>query len=298
MSATDWLKTISRLSVYRAKGGPAPHKPLLLLVAFELAERGLLPMGILPLTPDLAFRFNTYFSVVAHRRTQLPDVRFPFYHLRRENFWAPLSKDSSPATDPMHAVAVQPNADFVDFAMDAGCRATARRLLISQYFEPSERAALYALIGLAPPDTASCDPARAEELEECRGKGREARFRLDVVAAYNYACALTGLRITTTAVGNIVDAAHIHQFSRSRNNDARNGIALCKNAHWLFDNGLWTLDDDYRVLVAVGCFSEDSPDQRRLVDYTGEQIRLPADRRLWPEARHLAWHRQHRFQVA
>ena len=78
------------------------------------------------------------------------------------------------------------------------------------------------------------------------------------VAAYNYTCALTRYRLTTIAGGSIVDAAHIHQFSDSRNNDPRNGLALCKNAHWLFDNGLWTLTDDYKVIVAEGRFAEDA----------------------------------------
>ena len=76
--------------------------------------------------------------------------------------------------------------------------------------------------------------------------------------------ALTGYRLTTVSAGSIVDGAHIHQFSDSRNNDPRNGLALCKNAHWLFDNGLWTLADDYSVIVAAGRFSEDSPDQKPL----------------------------------
>ena len=79
-----------------------------------------------------------------------------------------------------------------------------------------------------------------------RERGREARFRLTVVPAYNYTCALTGYRLTTVGSGSIVDAAHIHQFSDSRNNHPQNGIALCENAHWLFDQGLWSLTDDYR----------------------------------------------------
>jgi putative restriction endonuclease len=49
-----------------------------------------------------------------------------------------------------------------------------------------------------------------------------------------------------------VDAAHIHQFADSRNNDPRNGLALSKNAHWLFDNGLRALTDDFKVIVAEG----------------------------------------------
>ena len=72
------------------------------------------------------------------------------------------------------------------------------------------------------------------------------------------AVALTGYRVTTISGGAIVDAAHIHQFSDSRNNDPRNGIAALGQeslTHWLFDAGLWTLDDDYRVLVALGGIS-------------------------------------------
>ena len=56
----------------------------------------------------------------------------------------------------------------------------------------------------------------------------------------------------TISSGSNIDAAHIHQFSDSRNNDVRNGIALSKNAHWLFDEGLWTIADDYTVKVALG----------------------------------------------
>lgn len=77
--------------MYRAKGGPAPHKPLLLLLVLKLAEKGELA-ETLPLTPELAFRFATFYSVVVHRRSQRPDVRMPFYHLRSEGFWRSLDE--------------------------------------------------------------------------------------------------------------------------------------------------------------------------------------------------------------
>jgi predicted restriction endonuclease len=60
----QWLARLAKLKVDRASGDPAPHKPLLLLVVLELAEQGLLPHQELPLTPELAFRFNTYWSMV------------------------------------------------------------------------------------------------------------------------------------------------------------------------------------------------------------------------------------------
>jgi putative restriction endonuclease len=38
MNAEYWLAKLANLLVDRARGDPAPHKPLLLLVVLELAE--------------------------------------------------------------------------------------------------------------------------------------------------------------------------------------------------------------------------------------------------------------------
>ena len=256
----DWLVRISKLNVYKAKGGPAPHKPLLLLVLLEMAEKGLLPETPLLLTPELAFRFCTYWPIVAHRRTQPADVRLPFHHLHTDGFWSVLTGDHKPSPDVSLTRYANPDPSFRNAMDDPIWRASARRLLIAKYFEPAERIALYTLVGLAIPnedeimrDASFTSPSAARE------QGREARFRLTVVPAHNYTCALTGYQLTTVATSSIVDAAHIHRFSNSRNNDPRNGIALCKNAHWLFDNGLWTLTDEYQVVVARGHFVEIKP---------------------------------------
>lgn len=72
-----WLSKFSKLRVDRARGDPAPHKPLLLLALCDLAEQGALPHGTLPLSPELAFRFYTYWTIVAGRRHQRPDIVIP-----------------------------------------------------------------------------------------------------------------------------------------------------------------------------------------------------------------------------
>lgn len=126
-------------------------------------------------------------------------------------------------------------------------------------------------------------------------RGREARFRLTVVPAYNYTCALTGYRCVTVDAGSVVDAAHIHQFSNSHNNHPQNGIALSKNAHWLFDQGLWSLTDDYMVIVASDRFYESGNEAHLLHRTCGKQIHLPLDRNYWPDKGYLAWHRERKF---
>jgi putative restriction endonuclease len=261
----QWFAKLAKLHVYRTKGGPAPHKPLLLLVVLELAEQGLLRKE-LALTPELAFRFYGYWKIVAHRRTQKPEIRLPFFYLKSDGFWTVFDRDGKPAASARSAAYACVVADFLVLAQDPAAREKARRILIATYFQPDEQVALYTLVGLPVPTESEREAdATYRSPEEARKQGRESRFRLDVVAAYDYTCALTGYRVATISAGSIVDAAHIHQFADSRNNDPRNGLALCKNAHWLFDNGLWTLSDDYLVIVAVGRFAEDSRDQKPLL---------------------------------
>jgi putative restriction endonuclease len=292
-----WLKVVSNLRVDR-KGTVAPHKPLLLLVIAELAEQGKLSDKILPLTGELVFRFLAYWTVVAERRPQRPDIHLPFYHMRGDGCWLPLDADGRPTLERRRAAAADLDETFFACLNDADFRQQMRRILIAKYFvDFAERAALYQLVGLAmPPEAIVREDARL--YEAARERGREARFRLTVVPAYNYTCALTRYRLVTIDSGSIVEAAHIHQFADSRNNHPRNGIALCKNAHWMFDEGLWSLDDDYRVIIDRKRFDESGAEELLLSHKANTRILLPADRHYWPDKAHLAWHRKyHAFEV-
>lgn len=289
-----WLAILGRLRVDR-KAGLAPHKPLLLLTVAELVEQGLLREPLLRLTGDLTFRFLALWPVVAARRTQPPDIRLPFFHLRGDGVWEPLNDRREATTDRNQVGYAAIEESFFACLADPGFRRRMRQLLIITYFsDPAERAALFDLTGTDDEGaTELCESAA--RFEEARRIGREVRFRLTVVPAYDYTCALTGYRLVTIGAGSIVDAAHIHQFASSRNNDPRNGIALSKNAHWAFDQGLWSLTDDYRVVIARERFQEAGADPLLLVSYAGRKVTLPKDRTLWPDPKHLAWHRRERL---
>ena len=262
-----------------------------------MAERNELPVEIFPLTPELAFQFYSYWDIVAYRRKQRPDIRLPFHHLKTDGFWSALDSSGDPSANSRDTRMAAMPSDFVAFANDPAARDTARRILIATYFRPHERLALYEAFGMpVPSDEEVKEDADFKAPSEALDTGREAKFRVQIVSAYNYTCALTGYRLTTITAGSIVDAAHIHRFSDSRNNSPTNGIALSKNAHWQFDQGLWTISDDYRVVVSVGTFAEDCPSGRSLTECHGDALRLPADKSLWPDLRHLAWHRKKCFQ--
>jgi putative restriction endonuclease len=292
-SRDRWLRVLGKLRVDRSKG-IAPHKPLLLLVLLEMIENAELPSPVLQHTPETAFRFSQFATIVAHRRTQRLDIRLPFYHMGSDGIWSTFTKEGTESQDPKGTQYVRIDEDFFSLSQSADFRLVARTILIRTYFEPAEQVALASLVNIAIEDL-DCAEAIVRENESSYERGRDVRFRLDIVAAYNYTCALTGYRVTTIDGASIIDAAHIHQFSESRNNDPKNGLALCKNAHWMFDQGLWSLDDDYRVIVAHSAFDEDTRNQKSLRDFHGTQIALPSSINLWPDPLHLAWHRKHKF---
>jgi hypothetical protein len=146
-SAQAWLGKMAKLHVYKSKDGPAPHKPLLLLVVLDMAEAGALPHKTLPLTPDLAFQFCSFWAIVAHRRKQKPDVRLPFHHLKTDGFWSALDENSNPSPDVRLTRFAELTSDFVAFAKEPAFREQARRILIAKYFQPAERVALYTMVG-------------------------------------------------------------------------------------------------------------------------------------------------------
>jgi len=116
-----WLGVLSDLRCDPARG-IAPHKPLLLLVVCDLAEEGKLTASILPRNGDLAFRFSSYYRIVAARRGTRPDVRLPFFHLRAEGVWTPLEADGRVAVDRQRTTAAEIDTSFFQCLHDPGFR--------------------------------------------------------------------------------------------------------------------------------------------------------------------------------
>ena len=98
-------------------------------------------------------------------------------------------------------------------------------------------------------------------------------------------------RCLTTDGAAIVDAAHIEPFSETQNDDIGNGLALCKNAHWMFDEGLWSVRTDGRVVLAPQRFTENGPEGLRLQPYAGRLLQFAAGVTLRPEVEYFARHR-------
>ena len=99
-----------------------------------------------------------------------------------------------------------------------------------------------------------------------------------------------------TVKQNIVDGAHIKPFSLFFDNKIANGIALCKNHHWAFDRGWFTVDEQYKIIISND-LEEVSPHTKPMKDFHGEKLLLPQTEQFFPEIEALQWHRQNIFQA-
>lgn len=307
MDEDVWIAKLRSLRVERDKlKGDSPLKPLLILAFLDMVESGEYADGGLTLSRELKFRFHTLYKIVERRRSagstappRPPDIRLPFFALATDEVWAIVPREGPQKKARDRVDYVLPAPAFLSCCQRDSFRRNARMALIQTYFAeyPDEQIALYYAVGLVLPEYEGLVPD--EQIPSPAGAvkiGRSARFRLEVVPAYGYMCALTGYRMTTAASSDIVEAAHIHEFSESRNNEICNGIALTPNAHWQFDNGLWTIDESYQVRVATSRFEEHCPPhQTPLSHFDGTKIVLPENSAYWPSQVHLAWHREHRF---
>jgi len=81
-------------------------------------------------------------------------------------------------------------------------------------------------------------------------------------------------------------------WSESRNDDARNGMALCGLHHWTFDQGLVGVTEGYRVQVSPVVPVEEKGAQP-ILRLAEQGLHLPAERSLQPARRALRWHPEH-----
>lgn len=121
---------------------------------------------------------------------------------------------------------------------------------------------------------------------------RDVAFRRKVRQAYDYRCAISGLRLRNGGGRPEVQAAHIRPVDRQGSDSVRNGLALSGTLHWMFDRGLLAVADDMTILVSRNKVPGDVVD--RLVGTAGH-LQLPQDRRDWPHPENLRWHRENIF---
>ena len=163
-------------------------------------------------------------------------------------------------------------------------------------------------LGLADYGPVSIDP-ELEVAERSRrvveAVARDARFRRQVMSAYEYRCAVTGLEVGSLPEGRatrLLDAAHIRPVGDRGPDAVTNGLSLTPTVHRLFDEGLVSARWDGEALILlrspllepVMIESRDRGTVIRVDD--GMPLSLPADHDLWPSQGQIRYHQSQVFK--
>jgi hypothetical protein len=108
-------------------------------------------------------------------------------------------------------------------------------------------------------------------------------FRDFVMVGYDSLCAVTGTVIRYEAYMNL-EAAHIKPRSHGGLFMPSNGIALCRDMHWAFDKGFFTLSEDCRIQVHPKTTSE------LLRSYHGKALYVPKEPFFRPDVNNIRYH--------
>ena len=293
----------------------APHKALLLLVVIDHFAQGSISTNLLELNTDLIQTFASYWSKVmpAERRG---NISYPFFHLRSEPFWHLIPKPAKTSqlekkttvssVSELNELILGATLDeeLYNLLLNETDRETLRKVLVETYFAPelqhellakgeiNVKAFQYSLELVEPKKMPKIKDAAPGYSAPVRDQG----FRLALVKVYNHRCTVCGIRALTPEGHTVIEAAHIIPWSISHNDNPRNGVALCKLCHWMFDECLLTISKEYAVMISPQ-LSANQNIPGHLVTLDGRGIVDPINEAFLPEVKSLNWHYREVFRA-
>ena len=120
--------------------------------------------------------------------------------------------------------------------------------------------------------------SKRKQLTQKERKG-QAGFRRDILKIYDNSCSITGIKQK-----EVLEAAHIQGYVNEESNNVQNGICLRVDIHKLFDNGLITIDSEYKVIISSMLKSTEYE------KINGKKIKLPKNKIYYPSASALENH--------
>jgi putative restriction endonuclease len=121
---------------------------------------------------------------------------------------------------------------------------------------------------------------------------RDAAFTRLIQNAYESTCAMTGLKLINGGGRCEIEAAHIRPVADDGPDSPRNGIALSRTVHWMFDRGILSISDAGEILMSPKLV----PDPVRRMLHPDGNARFPATAAWSPHPSFLRYHREHFFK--
>lgn len=291
----------------------APHKPFLLLSILDGIRIGWIERPKITLSQDLIEIFFRYWNQIMGKDRNTT-IALPFFHMKSEPFWKLQYTDgaepysNSPSLGGLLKRVAFAKIDDQLFQMmfDDEGRQIITKVILNSYFseEVGERiknihqinigAYQYAhqleLMAAEPFEKYHADSDNSDYSFQ-KSQQRQYGFGLKVRQNYEHRCAVCRTRVKTPNGESLVEGAHIIPWSESKNNDPRNGLALCKTHHWMFDAYLLTVKPDFQIKLSTW-LKEESEEIEQTLTWDREEILLPKAQQYFPSELALEEHYQ------
>ncbi|MCU0534858.1 MAG: HNH endonuclease [Hydrococcus sp. Prado102] len=308
-SLAEYCERFAELNVSSNKQrGTAQYKPILLLSVIDSIAQGFILDNKIAVSEDLIDTFNRYWKLLNSEYEG--GLHYPFLHLQSEGFWHITFKPEFNGLQPKTTNKLKQAVDYAsldnelfELIQNPVSRQALVDTLIAVWFSYSKKQ-IEDVISINNKLQSSKDESNISYSKDSSQEKRfyfkksilrNAFFRKAVVHVYDYKCAFCKLKVTRSLKQNIVDGAHIKPLAQFYDNRIDNGISFCKNHHWAFDNGLFTIDNEYKIIVSND-FQEESPHSRTIREFHGEAILLPNSTEYLPRVEALQWHRKNVFR--
>jgi len=290
-----WQQALATLNTWKRGDQRAVHKPLLtLMLIARAAADGTRHVHFAAIADQLARLLKEFGP---SRKSYHPE--FPFWHLQSDGFWEvekkwalPLKSGSrSPSKQTLlthDAVGAVPSDLWEALQGNPALRRDLTQRLLESFWPSTLHEAIRQAIGL--PDLT------APTVEAVLRAPRTARFREEVLRAYERRCAICGYdgRLADMPLG--LEAAHIQWYAWHGPDQVNNGIALCAFHHVALDTGAVGFSDELRILVSCDVSGQTMVDEL-LYRFEGRQVRPPQRSYPPPAREYVAWHRKEVFRA-
>lgn len=113
-------------------------------------------------------------------------------------------------------------------------------------------------------------------------------FRPFIREIYKYRCAVTNTFINPSHYWNL-QAAHIKPELHKGPLRPDNGLLLCRDMHFAFDYGCFTLNKNFEVTV------HEQMKNSSLIEFHGKKINLPDEKKFYPNIDYINFHKENIF---
>lgn len=293
LSAEEIIERFAGITVWKAHGQRAPHKPLLILWILARLQRGEQSIASFA---EIDQPLKTLLQDFGpSRKSYHPE--YPFWHLQSDGLWVipereALDKDLATRDrqkNPSRGLLLEAGAHG-GFPPDLIARLKADPALVNQItqrilddnFAQSIYQDLLDAVGM---------PWVVPALR----RRRDPAFRDTILRIYQHRCAVCGFdaMLENSSLG--IEAAHIRWHAAAGPDTEDNGLALCSLHHKALDRGAIGLDDQNRILVSQHVRGTSGVEEW-LNRFSGRPLRGPQPGCPVPSPEHVRWHRREVFR--